>query len=244
MEEMTNAQINVHSAEPRTLYIVGTPIGNLMDVTIRAIQILRSVDIVLAEDTRRTSKLLKSYNISAKLMTFNEHSSDKKIEEIIEILKSGKSVAQVSDAGMPVVSDPGAKLVRRCREEGLKVQVIPGPSALTSAVATCGFSGTHFYFIGFMPRDKKRRRLLKRLKECELIQTIVFFESPERLRKTLEDVLSILGDVEICVARELTKVHEEVFCGTVSEALAHFKEPLGEITVVLKIGRDNSDVED
>uniref|UniRef100_A0A7C4GKG8 Ribosomal RNA small subunit methyltransferase I n=1 Tax=Fervidobacterium thailandense TaxID=1008305 RepID=A0A7C4GKG8_9BACT len=244
MEDIVNTKTNVYSVEPGTLYIVGTPIGNLMDMTIRAIEVLRSVDIVLAEDTRRTSKLLKSYNISTKLITFNEHSSNKKVEEIISVLKSGKSVALVSDAGMPIVSDPGAKLVRNCREQGLKVQVIPGPSALTSAVAVCGLSGTHFYFVGFMPRDKKRRRFLKRLKECDLIHTVVFFESPERLRKTLEDILSILGDVEICIARELTKVYEEVFCGTVSQALVHFKEPLGEITVVLKTGRDNSDVED
>ncbi|ODN30168.1 16S rRNA (cytidine(1402)-2'-O)-methyltransferase [Fervidobacterium thailandense] len=242
MEERLETTRNF--AEPGTFYIVGTPIGNLMDVTIRALKILRTVDVVLAEDTRRTSKLLKSYNIDAKLMTFNEHASEKKIEEIIEILKSGKSVAQVSDAGMPVISDPGARLVRRCREEGIKVQVIPGPSALTSAVAACGLSGTHFYFIGFMPRDKKRRRLLRKLKDCELVKTVVFFESPERLRKTLEDVLQILGDVQICVARELTKLHEEVFCGTVSEALTHFKEPLGEITVVLRIERGSSDVED
>lgn len=221
-------------ASTGVLYIVGTPIGNLRDITVRALQTLRSVDFVLAEDTRRTSNLLKAYRISKPLMSFHEHSGPSKVDEVLSILKRGASCALVSDAGMPVISDPGSELVRRCRAEGIAVEVVPGPSAVTSAVALSGFPGTHFYFVGFMPKDKNRRRLLRELKSSELIRTIVFFESPERIQKTLRDVLNVLGDVEVCVARELTKYHEEVFFGTVSEAIAHFQAPLGEFTIVLR----------
>ncbi len=220
------------------LYVVGTPIGNLKDMTFRAIEILKDVDIVLAEDTRRTKTLLQHFGIEKYIESFNEHNSYRKIEKIIEIIKSGKRVAQVSDAGMPVISDPGYNLVRRCHEEGIKVEVIPGPSALTSAVAVSGFRGTHFYFIGFMPKDKNRRRLLRKLEQARnvgLIESFVFFESPERLLKTLEDVKSILGSCEVFIARELTKFYEEHYFGTIEEALEKFKNVKGELTVIVRL---------
>ncbi|AMW33287.1 16S rRNA (cytidine(1402)-2'-O)-methyltransferase [Fervidobacterium islandicum] len=216
------------------LYIVGTPIGNLGDITIRALEALRSVDLIIAEDTRRTLHLLSHYGISKPLESFNERNSFRKIDHIIELLKSGTKIAQVSDAGMPVVSDPGWNLVKRCHEEGIKVEVIPGPSALTSAIALSGFQGTYFYFIGFMPKDKNRRRLLRKIKDDELIERFVFFESPERLKKTLEDIYKILGDCKVFIARELTKFHEEHFYGTVSQAMNYFDKVKGEITVVVE----------
>jgi len=217
-----------------TLYIVGTPIGNLGDITIRALEVLKSVDLIIAEDTRRTQHLLSHYNISKPMDSFNERNSFKKLDKIVEHLKMGINIAQVSDAGMPVVSDPGWNLVRKCHEEGIKVEILPGPSALTSAIALSGFQGTYFYFIGFMPKDKNRRRLLRKIKDDELIERFVFFESPERLRKTLEDILNILGDCNIFIARELTKLHEEHFFGTILQALEHFRNVKGELTVVVE----------
>ncbi|QIV79306.1 16S rRNA (cytidine(1402)-2'-O)-methyltransferase [Fervidobacterium pennivorans subsp. shakshaketiis] len=216
------------------LYVVGTPIGNLKDITLRAIETLKSVDLILAEDTRRTFQLLSHYGITKPMESFNERNSFKKIDKIIKCLKSGMKIAQVSDAGMPVISDPGWNLVRKCHEEGIKVEVIPGPSALTSAVAISGFPGTYFYFVGFMPKDKNRRRLLRKIKDNELIERFAFFESPERLKKTLEDIYNILGDCKIFIAREITKLHEEQFYGTVSQALKHFDKVRGEITVVVE----------
>lgn len=224
------------------LYIVGTPIGNLKDITLRALEVLKDVDLILAEDTRRTSTLLKHFEISKPIESFNEHNSDKKIEKIINLIRLGKKIAQVSDAGMPVISDPGFNLIRKCHEEDIRVEVIPGPSALISAISVSGFRGTRFYFVGFMPKDKNRRRLLKKINEVknfEIIDTVIFFESPERLKKTLDDILNILGNCKIFIARELTKIHEELFLGTVREAIEKFEETKGELTVVLKIGNIN-----
>ncbi len=216
------------------LFIVGTPIGNLKDITLRALEILKSVDLILAEDTRRTSILLKHYEISKPIESFNEHNSKKKINYVINLLKEGKYIALVSDAGMPTISDPGTNLVSACYENGIEIDAVPGPSALTSAIALSGFRGTEVYFIGFMPRDKYRRRLLRKLKEDELIDTVVFFESPQRLQKTLQESLEILGDVEVFIAREMTKMHQEFLKGKISEILPKLDEVKGEITVVMK----------
>jgi 16S rRNA (cytidine1402-2'-O)-methyltransferase len=234
IEEGKNRNVSMDDETFGVLYVVGTPIGNLKDISLRALEILKSVDLIIAEDTRRTSHLLSYYGISKPMESFNERNSFKKIDNIIERLKSGMKIAQVSDAGMPVISDPGWNLVRRCHEEKIKVEVIPGPSALTSAVAISGFPGTYFYFVGFMPKDKNRRRLLRKIKDNELIERFAFFESPERLKKTLEDIYNILGDCKIFIARELTKLHEEHFYGTVSQALKHFDKVKGEITVVVE----------
>ncbi|MFN6992395.1 MAG: 16S rRNA (cytidine(1402)-2'-O)-methyltransferase, partial [Fervidobacterium sp.] len=189
------------------------------------------------------------FGISKPIESFNEHNAERRIDKLVELLKLGKKIAQVSDAGMPVISDPGFNLVRTCHKEGIQVEVIPGPSALVSAVAVSGFKGTHFYFVGFMPKDKNRRRLLRKISEIkdrELIDTVVFFESPERLRKTLEDVLSILGNLQIFTARELTKMHEELFLGTVQEAIEKFDKVKGELTIILNLesvaGKDNDSI--
>ncbi|HCF38097.1 MAG TPA: 16S rRNA (cytidine(1402)-2'-O)-methyltransferase [Thermosipho africanus] len=218
------------------LYLIGTPIGNLEDITLRALRILREeIDYIFAEDTRRALKLLNFFDIKKPVDSFNEHSSIKKKNKILELLKDNKNVAYISDAGMPVISDPGTELVNICLENNIPWDVIPGPSAPITALSASGFYGNRFLFLGFMPRDKKRRRLLRMIKEENLAEVFVFFESPERLFKTLKDILEIIGDVEIFIARELTKIHQEYFKGAISEALEHFSGGVkGEITVVFK----------
>jgi len=215
------------------LYIVGTPIGNLEDITIRAIKVLREVDFLLSEDKRRTYILLNRYGIRKKdMISFNEKNAKKRIPMVIKKLRDGKTGALVSDAGMPVISDPGCDLVDACWKEGIEVDVVPGPSALTSAVAASGFSGSKFVFEGFLPKGKRRRRLLRILKDEKRV--MVFFESPERLLDTLKDIMDIMGNREVFIAREMTKKFQEFFRGAVEEAIKHFqKGVLGEITIVL-----------
>ncbi|RKX56779.1 MAG: 16S rRNA (cytidine(1402)-2'-O)-methyltransferase [Thermotoga sp.] len=215
------------------LYIVGTPIGNLEDITIRAIKVLREVDFLLSEDKRRTYILLNKYGIRKKdMISFNEKNARKKIPMVIEKLRGGKTGALVSNAGMPVISDPGCDLVDACWKEGIEVDVVPGPSALISAVAVSGFPGSKFIFEGFLPRGKRRRRLLRTLRDEKRV--MVFFESPERLLDTLKDIMDIMGNREVFIAREMTKKFQEFFRGTVEEAIKHFqKGALGEITIVL-----------
>lgn len=219
------------------LYIIGTPIGNIEDITLRALEILKKVDLILSEDTRRVLKLLNYYSISKPVDSFNEHSSLKKKEKIIEKLKNGENVAYVSDAGMPVIADPGTDLINLCHENNIEVDVIPGPSAVLTALTASGFYGNRFMFLGFMPRDKKRRRLLREIAKGDRLNTIyIFFENPERLLKTFKDIYDILGDIEIFVAREMTKMFQEYFKGTVIEAIDHFNSGVkGEITVVIKV---------
>lgn len=217
------------------LYIVGTPIGNLDDITLRALKVLKEVDYIFAEDTRRALKLLNFYSIKKPVDSFNEHSSLKKKNKVLDLLNQGKNIAYISDAGMPVISDPGAELVNMCIENGFKWDVIPGPSAVLTALAASGFYGSRFAFMGFMPRDKKRRRILRKINEVDITETFIFFESPERLLKTLKDIYEILGDVEIFIARELTKIHQEYFKGSIQEALEHFSDGVkGEITIIFK----------
>ena len=215
------------------LYIVGTPIGNLEDITIRAIKVLREVDFLLSEDKRRTYILLNRYGIRKKdMISFNEKNARKKIPMVIKKLRGGKTGALVSNAGMPVISDPGCDLVDACWKEGIEVDVVPGPSALISAVAVSGFPGSKFIFEGFLPRGKRRRRLLRTLRDEKRV--MVFFESPERLLDTLKDIMDIMGNREVFIAREMTKKFQEFFRGTVEEAIKHFqKGALEEITIVL-----------
>ncbi|QTA37159.1 16S rRNA (cytidine(1402)-2'-O)-methyltransferase [Thermosipho ferrireducens] len=221
------------------LYVVGTPIGNLEDITLRALKILRNVDLILAEDTRRALKLLNHYRISKPLDSFHEHSSEKKVNKILSKLLEGKHIALISDAGMPVISDPGSSLVKKCRENNIEVDIIPGPSAVLTAIAASGFNGSKFTFIGFIPRDKKRRRLLRQFKDYHGL--LIFFENPERLQKTFKDILSILGNVEIFIAREMTKKHQEFFYGNIENAINHFKNNIkGEITVILNLSNNSN----
>jgi len=216
-----------------TLFIVGTPIGNLKDITRRALEVIKSADTILAEDKRVTIKLLNLLNLGRKeLWTLNEHNVLRQIPRVLKELRMGKKVALVSDAGMPVISDPGHQLVAACWREAIPVQVIPGPSAVTAALAASGFPGSRFVFEGFMPRGRSRRKLLRSLKDER--RTIVFYESPQRIKETLKDVLEIMGNREIFVAREMTKLHEEYIRGRVSEVLQRLGDEVkGEITVVI-----------
>ena len=215
-----------------TLYVVATPIGNLEDVTLRALRALREAKLIAAEDTRTTRKLLARYEIRTPLLSFHEHNRARQTPKILEALAEG-DVALVSDAGVPTVSDPGAELVRRALEMGVEVAPVPGPSAVTAALSASGMPADRFTFVGFLPRRRRERlRLLEDLASVEM--TLVVFEAPHRLRKTLEDMLATWGDRRITVCRELTKKFEEVFACRVSEAIERFAEPRGEFTLVVE----------
>lgn len=220
---------------PGKLYLVGTPIGNLADMAPRGLETLRTVSLITAEDTRRTYKLLAHFGIRVPLLSYHDHNRLRREPEIMARLLAGHDVALVSDAGMPAISDPGASLVARAAAGGIPIVVIPGPSALTAAVALSGVDTTRFVFEGFPPRTgKMRRRLFGQL--AGESRTIVLFEGPHRLLETLRDLGALLGyDRSIAVCRELTKMHEEVFRGTVAEAIAAFElsPPRGECTLVI-----------
>ena len=215
-----------------TLYIVSTPIGNLEDITLRALRTLRDVKLIAAEDTRVTRKLLSRYDIHTPLTAFNEHNQSARLPELLAAL-SESDVALVSDAGTPGVNDPGQSLVQAASNEGIPVVAIPGPSAVTSAVALSGLVDEAFLYLGFLPRKKgERASLLKSL--ANETRPVVAFESPRRVRRSLQDIAEILGDRRIAVCREMTKLHEEVFRGSASDALAHFDQPRGEFTLVIE----------
>lgn len=214
------------------LYVVATPIGNLEDVSLRALRTLREVTLIAAEDTRRTRRLLNAYEIKTRMTSFHEHSGEARIAGILERLAGG-DVALVSEAGMPGLSDPGYRLVTAAAGQGIHIVPIPGPSAVTSALAVSGLSSECFTFAGFLPgRASARRRGLVGLASHS--HTLVIFEAPHRLQDSLADMLSILGDRRLAVCRELTKVHEEVFRGTISQSLERFREPKGELTLVIE----------
>ncbi len=215
-----------------TLYIVGTPIGNLEDLSLRAARILGEVGLVAAEDTRVARRLLSHLGIRVHSISYHQHNWRTRIPQIIKSLEDG-DVALVSDAGMPVVSDPGSELVCQAALAGFQVEVVPGPSAITAALAVSGFSGDAFTFLGFLPpRRRDRRQGLKTV--SKLPMTLVLFEAPHRVKALLADVLEELGDREISLCRELTKLHEEVFRGNVSQAIAHSQEPRGEYVVIIQ----------
>ena len=217
------------------LFLVGTPIGNLGDLTERARDTLAAADLVAAEDTRRTGKLLAHLGIEARMVSLFEGNERERTEQLLDELRGGARVALVSDAGMPSVSDPGFPLVRACAEEGIDVTVVPGPSAVTAALAISGLPTDRWVFEGFLPRRAGDRRT--RLRELASDpRTVVLFESPRRLVATLREALEELGDRGVAVARELTKLHEEVLRGRVSEVLSALgdTEPKGEVVVVLE----------
>jgi 16S rRNA (cytidine1402-2'-O)-methyltransferase len=217
------------------LHIVGTPIGNLSDLGERARETLSKVDLVAAEDTRRTGRLLRHLGISARMLSLFDANEPERTELLVRELRVGKDVALVSDAGMPVVSDPGFRLVRRCAEEGIEVRVVPGPSAVTAALVVSGLPANRFVFEGFLPRKAGERSERLRALASEP-RTVVVFESPVRLPALLRDLLAGLGDRRIAVARELTKLHEDVVRGTVSEVLAGLEGTTtrGEVVVVVE----------
>lgn len=216
-----------------TLYLVGTPIGNLEDITLRALRILREVSLIAAEDTRHTRTLLARYNIHTPTTSYFEHNKLAKLDTILAALETG-DVALVSDAGMPGISDPGYELVRAALERGFPVVPVPGPSAIVAALAASGLPTDAFVYVGFLPRKTgERRRALEALRGER--RTLVLYEAPHRLLDTLADILDTLGDRPVAIARELTKVHEEIWRGTVSAARAHFAEhaPRGEFTLII-----------
>lgn len=220
------------------LYIVATPIGNLEDITLRAVRVLKEVDYVFAEDTRVTKKLLSYLDINTTVYRYDEHSKHHQIENVINLLKDGKTVALTTDAGTPCISDPGFELVDAALKEGIKVTPIPGASSMTAAASVAGISARRIAFEGFIPKKKGRQKLLKELKDEE--RTIILFESPHRVEKTLEDIEEFMGVKYIVIVREITKIYEEIIRGTTSEVLAKIKEkPLkGEIVILIK-GKDD-----
>ena len=216
-----------------TLYVVATPIGNLEDVTLRALRILRDVSIIAAEDTRRTARLLQHYSISTRTTSLHAHNEHEKTRALIDRLRGGESVALVSDAGTPLISDPGHQLVREAREAGIRVEAIPGPSAVMTAVSASGWGADGFTFAGFPPvRSKDRISWFRKVAEIGYL-TIVF-EAPHRLHKTLDDLASLFGpEHSIGIGRELTKAHEELVIGPISDMRSRFQDPRGEFTLLI-----------
>lgn len=222
------------NTEQGMLYVVPTPVGNMEDITLRAIRVLKEADLILAEDTRTSSVLLHHYEIKNQLIShhkFNEHQTS---QHIVERILGGDTVALISDAGTPGISDPGFLLVRECVRAGIEVQTLPGPTAFVPALVSSGLPCDKFCFEGFLPQKKGRQKRLQELKEEE--RTIVFYESPYRIVKTLQQFVEVFGEERhVSVCREISKVHEQSVRGTLAEALAHFTEhePKGEFVIVL-----------
>ena len=224
------------------LILVATPIGNLGDFPPRAIEALRSADLVLCEDTRHSRKLLTHFGIDKPTDSYHDHNEEEKAPQIVQRVERGETIAMVSDAGMPVISDPGYRLVRLVRERGLQVEVIPGPFAAAIALSASGIPPLPFTFLGFSPhRQNERLDFYRRARE--LGHTVVFYESPERVIASLEDALEVLGDVDVTVARELTKMHEELINGRLHDVLHTLRDRdaiRGEITVVIGAAKEQA----
>lgn len=217
------------------LYLCATPIGNLEDITLRVLRILKEVDMIAAEDTRHTLKLLNHFEIRKPLMSYHEHNKREKGKEIVEFVRAGKSIALVSDAGMPGISDPGSDLVLLAIQENIPLTLLPGASAALTSIVLSGLNTERFVFEGFLPKDRKERK--KRLNEWKQeIRTIIVYEAPHHLRGTLQELLDTIGDRKIALARELTKIHEEVIRSTLKEAVEFYREhdPKGEFVLLLE----------
>ena len=226
-----------------TLYVVGTPIGNVGDMTYRAVETLEKVDFICAEDTRVTAKLLNYFEIKKPLVSYHEHNAKVMGEKIAERLRSGEDCAIVTDAGMPCISDPGEQIVMLCRAEGIDVKVVPGPSAVVSALAVSGLPTARFRFEGFLSVTKKQR--LEHLASVrDAHETLIFYEAPHKLMNTLKDMLEYFGDRRISLCRELTKIHEEVKLTTLSEAIEYYtaNKPKGEFVLVIE-GADSAETD-
>jgi len=223
----------MEGSDQASLYIVSTPIGNLRDITYRAVEILRLADMVVAEDTRRTRILLNHYEIRSRLSSYNSYNQGKKTSQFIELMKQGKTLALVSDAGTPGVSDPLYQLVTAAIAEHIPVWPIPGASAVLSALTVSGLPMDRFIFEGFLPRKKRRQSRLAELAEQK--RTVVLYESPQRIQKTLTEILAVFGNRQVAIARELTKMHEEVIRGSLEEIIARTQDKTwrGEITLVI-----------
>jgi len=219
---------------PGTLYVVATPIGNLADITQRAIQILKDVELIACEDTRHTRKLLQHFGINTRTTSYHEHNENQRGDELLDLLKQGSDIAVVSDAGTPAISDPGFRLVRSAIENEITVVPVPGPSALITALVAAGLPTDEFFFAGFLPARASARQT--RLRELASVPgTLIFYEAPHRLAATLKDAYETLGEREAVVARELTKLHEEVRRGRLSDLVEHYSqvEPRGEIVLLI-----------
>jgi len=222
------------SNEKGTLYVVATPLGNLKDITLRALEVLKDSDLIAAEDTRRTQKLLSAYDLHGPLTSFNENNQYRKIPFLIDRLKQGQQISLVTDGGTPGISDPGRELVRQARQAQIAVVPIPGPAAMVCALSASGLPGDSFIFLGFLPRRKSRRkRVLQEMKEQK--RTIILYEAPHRIKDLLEEIQAVLGEREVTLARELTKIYEEILSGPVSDLLRQVadQEPRGEYTILL-----------
>ena len=226
-----------------TLYLVATPIGNLEDITFRAIRILKEVDLIAAEDTRQTLKLLNHYEINKPLISYHRHNEEVKQEVLIQKLKEGQNIALVSDAGTPVISDPGEVIVKEALKENIKVIPIPGACALINAVIASGLDTKEFSFFGFLSLNKKlRKEKLQEIKKEN--KTIILYEAPHKLTSTLKDLSEVLEDRKIVVARELTKIHEEFLSGTASEILENYPEPKGEHIILIEGNKIKEETEE
>ena len=224
---------------PGTLYIVATPIGNLGDITFRAVDTLRSVDLIACEDTRHTRKLLSHLGIKKPTVSYHEHNEAECSAELLKQLQSGTSIALVSDAGTPAISDPGFRIVKLASGSEIEVVSVPGPSAVIAALSVAGLPTDAFYFGGFLPSKSGER--LRRLEELAAIPgTLIFYEGPHRLLRTFADCLTVLGDRQAVTARELTKVHEEIIRGRLSELVSHFEQtpPRGELVLLIDRGSE------
>ncbi|MDG2052178.1 MAG: 16S rRNA (cytidine(1402)-2'-O)-methyltransferase [Flavobacteriaceae bacterium] len=216
------------------LYLIPTPIGNLKDITFRAIEVLKEVDLILAEDTRTSGKLLKHYNISAHMQSYHMHNEHKTVDHLVRRITNGETFALISDAGTPAISDPGFLLIRACVETGIEVDCLPGATAFVPALVNSGLPNDKFVFEGFLPVKKGRQTRLLLL--AEETRTIIFYESPHKLLKTLSHILAFFGsDRAVSVSREITKLHEETIRGSASEVLAYYTEkpPKGELVIVV-----------
>ena len=219
--------------EKGTLYIVATPIGNLEDITIRAIETLKKVDLIAAEDTRHTLGLLNHFNISKPLISYHRHNEETRVNELIEKLKNGNNIALVSDAGTPGISDPGEEIIKNCINENIKIIPIPGACAMVNALICSGLDTKEFTFLGFLPLNKKlRKNKLEEIKNSN--KTIILYEAPHKLKNTLEDLKNILDNRKITIAREITKIYEEFIRGTALEILSNIDNIKGEIVLIIE----------
>ncbi|MFU7516584.1 16S rRNA (cytidine(1402)-2'-O)-methyltransferase [Clostridium sp. HCS.1] len=224
------------------LYLVSTPIGNLKDITLRALEVLESVDEIAAEDTRTSLKLLNHFQIKKSLFSYHKHNEQGKSLDIINKLKNGVNIALITDAGTPGISDPGSIIVEKCIEENIEFEVLPGATAITTALVYSGLDTTKFIFRGFLPRENKDRNpIIEEIKSVR--DTLIFYEAPHRLLNTLEYIKDNLGDRKIAVCRELTKLHEEIYRGKISDAINYFNEvrPRGEFVLVIQ-GKSDEDI--
>ena len=224
------------------LYLVATPIGNLSDITYRAVETLKSVDLIAAEDTRQTLKLLNHFEISKPLISYYRHNEDIKSEKIIKELLNGKNIALVSDAGTPGISDPGEELVKNAIENNINIVPIPGACAFVNALIISGINTKEFVFYWFLPMNKKNRK--EKLEEISKEnKTVILYEAPHKIRNTLQDLYNTLGNIECAISRELTKIHEECTRGTLSELLEKYEQPKGEFVIILNLNKKVSENE-